>query len=455
MKITPNENAGAQTAAPANETATTPAVVEPGLNAESVAVFIADAPAILQQNQNSVQRAVDFGKTLLNKINTEGMSAELDAQCNDFLVRNRKTHEDINKRRSPVTQFLNQIIKEFTTLENQIDPKKGETVAAKIQNARDEFARKTAEEIRVKEAEAQRKLQAEKEKIQLKADTETQLNKHFNDHLNVKAFDLQNIFGTVSLQNYEHRLQQLHEFPTAYEFKHFDAWLPRLMPIYCTQAELQNIVTNVKLGKYEQFNILFQNTIADKRMGLIDRMPSVLTELKEAAKREEEERLRIEELRKKDAAAAQLREAEAQKERERLAEIQKQRDEEARLKLAAEAEQRAAAAANNVEATRQADLTEALFDAQVITAEAPKQTAQVREGFEIIVNNQLGFLLLAQFYFEKEGKGEAIEKLEKKTLASMKKFAENYAHKSDGKEKIVSPFLTYTEKFTTVATKRK
>jgi len=451
--ITPNLNAGAEQNAPAKAATENVSVVAPGLQIEEITMIISEAPNALATNRTSVERAINAGNDLLNRIQAEGMSEDLDAVCNNYLVRNNTTLKQINERRSPITQILTAIAKEFTTLEAQIDLTKANTPANKIQAARDLFAKQQAEQRKKAEAEAARKLAADKERAQLKADAEVQINKNFSDHLNDRLSMLQLIFNGVTLENYTTRLQELHEFATAYSFNHFDTFAPRLMPIYCNAVELQNIVTNAKLGKYEEFALQFENSVAVKRMELIDRMPSLYAEKKQAAEQAERERIRIAELEKTNAAAA----AEAQRlqniENERLAQLQREREAAAAEKLAAEAAQREAAAAATIESNRQANLTEALFDAQVVASAAPEISARVREGFEIIVLNQIGYLLLAQFYFEKEGKTEAIEKLEKKTLGSMKKFAETYAMKSDGKEKIVSPFLIYEEKIKTVVKK--
>ena len=63
------------------------------------------------------------------------------------------------------------------------------------------------------------------------------------------------------------------------------------------------------------------------------------------------------------------------------------------------------------------------------------------ESYEIEVTNSAAWLLIVNFYFTEEGLKETADKLEKKTLGSMKKFAESF-YKKHGK-KIESPYIIY------------
>ena len=151
---------------------------------------------------------------------------------------------------------------------------------------------------------------------------------------------------------------------------------------------------------------------------MIDKIPSKRIELEEMAKagEAEAERLRLEaEKRKADEADRIAKEAE-----------------EARRKAEADANIKATAETTNAMVSAQAEIN---FE------EAPK----VKAGYEITLNNTAAYIMLAQFWFEKEGKAWPADKVEKMTFARIKKFCEEHATKTD--EKLESPVVKYNEIF--------
>ena len=115
----------------------------------------------LTLNKQSVDNAQKFGQELIEKIKQQGMNETLDQECNNFLVKCKRTHELMNERRKPATQLFDQVKKYFTDLENQLDPAKGE-IYLTIQGYRNDYARQLAEIARKKEEESRRKLEIEK-----------------------------------------------------------------------------------------------------------------------------------------------------------------------------------------------------------------------------------------------------------------------------------------------------
>lgn len=69
--------------------------------------------------------------------------------------------------------------------------------------------------------------------------------------------------------------------------------------------------------------------------------------------------------------------------------------------------------------------------------------ANVKKTLSIEVSNPAGYGQIFMFWFEREGKNLPNEKIEKKSIAQMKKFCEDIANK-DG-EIITSNFITYKE----------
>lgn len=114
------------------------------IKVEEFTSIIQSAPGMLSKNQSSVARCNDAGKTLLDTIEANGEinDDELDAKVADFISKTKITLNNMNKRRSPLTQLLTRIAKEFTTLENDINPTNKDAVAYKLQSFRDKYAAK-------------------------------------------------------------------------------------------------------------------------------------------------------------------------------------------------------------------------------------------------------------------------------------------------------------------------
>ena len=75
------------------------------------------------------------------------MTDELDKTAATYLERTRRTVKAMTELRSPVTKLFDQVRKEFTTLENDIDPTKAGTVPYQLQQLRNMYAaKKRAEE---------------------------------------------------------------------------------------------------------------------------------------------------------------------------------------------------------------------------------------------------------------------------------------------------------------------
>ena len=90
------------------------------IKVEEFTNIIQAAPDMLSKNQASVARCNDAGKTLLDTIEGIGEinNDDLDAKVADFIDKAKVTVKKMNERRSPLTQFLTRVAKEFTTLEN-------------------------------------------------------------------------------------------------------------------------------------------------------------------------------------------------------------------------------------------------------------------------------------------------------------------------------------------------
>ncbi len=111
-----------------------------------------------------------------------------------------------------------------------------------------------------------------------------------------------------------------------------------------------------------------------------------------------------------------------------------------RLNREAEERRTKATAAAETQAAGQAAQAEISAMAEVGVSEA-----QVRESYQITVNNPTGNMLIASVWFQNEGKLMSQDKIDRVTFERMRKFCEKHAM-TTGKF-IDSPFITYTEVF--------
>lgn len=133
-------------------------------------------PVVFEKNKLSLAKAREVKNTLVLKVQN-GMTSEIDIECNDFLLKAKKQLEIMEERRKPITQMLSMVSKEYTTLE--ADFKKD---IEQIQEFRNKFAKEELERQREKEAQAQILREIELEKIEVEKTLEIQLKSHFEKH---------------------------------------------------------------------------------------------------------------------------------------------------------------------------------------------------------------------------------------------------------------------------------
>jgi hypothetical protein len=136
---------------------------------------------------------------------------------------------------------------------------------------------------------------------------------------------------------------------------------------------------------------------------LKDKVPSKRRELEAIAKADEAEKASI--------AAEQSKLEEAEK---------------ASITADEEAERKEAEAAAAVRASAQTASAIVYSSASLFAA-----TPEVKTGYRITVSSTAAYLIIAQFWFEKEGKTLPVEKLEKVTFDRMRRFCEDYAVKNE------------------------
>ena len=106
-------------------------------------VILNSAPEILMKNQTSKSKATEAYLTIENLITDNGMSDFYDNELAKFVEKGKKTITSMNDRRKPVTQMIDLIKKEFTSLESDL-----KSTVDKAQSQRNAYA---TEKMKIKQ----------------------------------------------------------------------------------------------------------------------------------------------------------------------------------------------------------------------------------------------------------------------------------------------------------------
>lgn len=370
---------------------------------------------VLSTNKERSEKALAVGRNILQAINAAGgLNPELDARCNKYLVNCRNAKKEMEEARKPITQLFDQIKKEFTATENELDIRKDGTVPFVVQNHRNEYVKKIEAEKEKKRLEQELELNKQKERVDIATSVKTQLSAHVQDYIEKTKADLEKSFYSITLEDFDVRSKKLKAYAPSYTLSHFNGFKPVLFPKHLLADEVNAITQEVIDSKdFEVIAGVVEGDINAFVRELIEKLPSLKSELERIAAANEDEKKALEEARAK-------REAEEKAKREADA-AEAQRKEEEELKLQAEGE-KADAIMDNLE----------LFD---------DKGPETRSGYNINILHQAGAVEIFQFWFEREGAKCTIEELERKSIGQMKTFCERAAHK-DG-EMISSKYLKY------------
>ncbi|MFZ4413212.1 MAG: hypothetical protein ACOYOV_09040 [Bacteroidales bacterium] len=417
--------------------------------------IINTAPSILKQNEGYRDAIVKEGNRLIGLAETNGMSDELDELMQERQSRIRNRFKECNEARKPITQLLGEISKRFTSLEADIDPASKTNVFFRIQQKRNIWATTKMEEQKAKEAETLKKMAKEKEAISIREQINSAIGELISEIVLTAKAAANNLFESLDLSEETKWEKQIKAIEDNVAPHIFTSYVPPVFFNLHTSEEVSEIIAEEKTqDKFELLQKTFKAELKAYKTELLDKLPSKLAELKEieeakqkAAREAAERQEAIEKAKLEDAEKAKRLQAEAdeaqriadseQAERERIAE-ERREDEAERLQKEADAKAELAREEAAIQSASQIAEATITHQADLFT-EAPK----VKESYEIIINNKAAYSLIFQFWFEKEGKSLTPDKIEKKSIAQMKKFCEDYATKND--EKITSPLISYKE----------
>nr|DAN78677.1 MAG TPA: hypothetical protein [Caudoviricetes sp.] len=389
------------------------------IKVEEFTSLMKSAPDVLGKNQKSIANCNSAGQAILDTIQGEGMTDELDAKAAEYLKKVNVTITNMKSRRAPVTQLFDRIRSIFTTDEKAIDPKDKSTIPGKIAAERDRYAALKREEERRKQQEMQRQANIEKEKGTYRLAIEQAINTHMSSYFAEQQKNLSHIWESITLATFELKEKSIRGWSTLYPREHFDTFNQDITTYYLDAQTKENIKAEILNNKYSAFSQQYKFNMEDLRQLFIDRLSSKKQELIEE-----------EELRKKDAEAAAKAEAE-----------RKQREEEERKQRELEIQQKEHEQQQKAESSIQSAQMNSLFATAAASVTTRTSKAKVTERIKIL--HPAGFLEVYQMWWINEGQNLTIEELEK-IHKKMISFCEKKAN-SDDEMKIKSKYIRYEE----------
>ena len=367
---------------------------------DNISAIVSEAPGTYNDNLLSVQRCVSAGEALLKAISDTGMTDELDQQAAAFIEKARKTVKKMNERRSPVTKLFDDIRREFTMLENNIDPTKADTLPYRLQQLRNQYAAKKRAQAEARRQEELAKQQAEAARKQYAQEVEEDLKAQFSRLLDKEISNLAEMYNNTTLETYDEVLRAVKEYSTDLPAEWFANLCPSVTQKAIPASEASIIEENVKKNLKSKFVAQYATEIQDNKYFIIDHLPSMKANLERIAAANAAEAARIqaemEERRRKEDEA---------KEADR-----KRREEEERQKASL--------------AKQQAEMQN-LFDAQAV-AQQPTYTPKMTVSQKIILLNPEGILPILSTWWEEEGckmSADELSKMFKKQITFCEKLA--------------------------------
>lgn len=389
------------------------------IKVEEFTSLMKSAPDALGKNQKSIANCNSAGQAILDTIQGEGMTDELDAKAAEYLKKVNVTITNMKSRRAPVTQLFDRIRSIFTTDEKAIDPKDKSTIPGKIAAERDRYAALKREEERRKQQEMQRQANIEKEKGTYRLAIEQAINTHMSSYFAEQQKNLSHIWESITLATFELKEKSIRGWSTLYPREHFDTFNQDITTYYLDAQTKANIKAEILSNKYSAFSQQYKFDMEDLRQSFIDRLSSKKQELIEE-----------EELRKKGAEAAAKAEAE-----------RKQREEEERKQRELEIQQKEHEQQQKAESSIQSAQMNSLFATAAASVTTRTSKAKVTERIKIL--HPAGFLEIYQMWWINEGQNLTIEELEK-IHKKMISFCEKKANSND-EMKIKSKYIRYEE----------
>lgn len=303
---------------------------------ENIQTIISVAPQSYQDNKVSKVKCIEAGQVILDAIQAQGMTDELDQQAAQYIEKARKTVKKMNERRSPVTKLFDDIRKEFTAMESAIDPTKSDTIPYKLQQCRNKFAaKKRAEEEERRRREYERQ-QAEAARIKMRQDVELDFQQQFQKLVTAACSSLEEIDNAITLDNYEALSSQIQEISTTLPADFIDNLHAGIcIPSIIAKEELRSAEAEAKQRFVKQFSEQYEYEVGTTKQHILDRLPSKRANLERIVKANAEEAARIkaemEQRQRQEAAEQEAARKRKEEEEKQKAEMARQQAEMANL----------------------------------------------------------------------------------------------------------------------------
>ena len=354
---------------------------------ENIQTIVSAAPQSYSDNKLSCERCISAGQSILNTITASGgMTDELDKEAALFIEKARKTVKKMNEKRSPVTKLFDDIRREFTVIENAIDPTKADTIPYKLQQYRNQYAAKKRAEEEKRRQEEYKRQQAEQARVKLRQDIEGDFKTQFQTYLNQSINWLTAKDSSVTLENYNTVYSEVKNFSDSLPAD----WLQNLhtlirIPGNVSVDELRQIETDTKERLGKQFTEQYTAEIQDNKDYILDRLPSKKANLERIAQADAADAAR---------AKAEMEERQRKEAKEREAE-RKRREEEEKQKA---------------EMARQQAEMSGLF-AEQASMQSYQPKVKVTQKIELL--NPEGIMPILSMWWSKEGCTLSVEELSK------------------------------------------
>lgn len=385
---------------------------------ENVQLITSNAPQALTDNQQSHARCLAAGNAILQLIQQQGMTDEIDQQAASFIDKARKTVARCNERRSPFTKLFDEIRTQFTALENDINPTKKGTVPFQLQQYRNEYAaRKRAEEEQRRRAVIA-EMQIAQALQKYSADVEADYIRIFNLYISKGLTELMRLNNEVTLDNYDQTVKKIQclkdDFPMIL-IESAKSNIP--IPLNADEYTCSEIRAQAILKLTPTFIQNYRGKITEAKHSYLATLPSKKAELERAAAASAEEAERI----RQQIAERDRQEAE-RKQRE-LAEQQERERQQAEL-----AQQQAAMAG--------------AFDASAAAMPSYQPKTSVKKIIEVVTPS--GFQAILNLWWVEEGQFLSLEELAK-MFKKQVSFVVKLANDKENPRFINDPSIRYVE----------
>lgn len=297
------------------------------IKSENIQTIVQMTPENHQLNVQSHDNCIAYGQRLLAQIQQQGMTDELDQAAAKYIDAARKTVTKMNDRRSPLTKLFDEIRKEFTSLEGDIDPTKAGTLPNQLQQLRNKYAAQKREEEERRRREEMMRQQIEQAITQFRADLENDWRYQLGAHIQQQCNDMSRLLASTTLDNYIIVEEQFKKWDMTFPKFKLNVTKPFLIPEPEHNAIMADVWNTLKPGFTQQY----AEELAKYRDSCLDRLPSKKQELERAAQASAEEADRIRrEMEERDRAEAARQEAErkeAERKQREAAELKKQQAE--------------------------------------------------------------------------------------------------------------------------------